>query len=318
MSDINKDKLNYISKDIRDVISKRQNELELSFIEDTHTYYIKNIDNKVVSNFPSVSTVIEQFYNKFPTLDKSYELSNMNLIAQDKLLDKWSYTGDYANNKGSRVHYLLEMELLSQYGSYKEVRKPIFECNDDQIRDGDLMVSAGIEFIKLMHKRGAVLIDTEMVLGSSKLGYTGQPDKVWLILDKLGNLGFIITDWKTNKSKNFEVHSYTKPMLSPFQGYMDTSLAHYMIQLPLYARLLIDMFKGTKFESIKFFGSVIVHLNDDGSYKEIRVDKKISDIVLSMDPLPRIREVYEYKEKEIKRDLNRKESLKYLLRYLNI
>jgi hypothetical protein len=178
------------------------------------------------------------------------------------------------------------------------------------------MLHAGIEFIKLKHKRGAVLIDTEMVLGSSKLGYTGQPDKVWIIFDKLGNPGFIITDWKTNKSKNFEVHSYTKPMLKPFESHMDTSLAHYMIQLPLYARLLIDMLKGTKFESLKFFGSVIVHLKDDGSYKEIRVDKKISELVLTMDPLPRINEVIFNKEKEIKRDLNRKESLKYLLKYL--
>ena len=39
------------------------------------------------------------------------------------------------------------------------------------------MIKAGKEFIDIMHSRGAVLLDTEMVLGSPELGYTGQPDK---------------------------------------------------------------------------------------------------------------------------------------------
>jgi hypothetical protein len=37
-------------------------------------------------------------------------------------------------------------------------------------------------------------LDTEIILGSSVLKYTGQPDKVWLIY-KGDELGFIITDW---------------------------------------------------------------------------------------------------------------------------
>ena len=201
-------------------------------------------------------------------------MCNGDLIEQDELLKKWRATADYANSKGSRVHYLLETDLLGMYGSYKQVRKPIFDCDEQQVSDGNAMIDAGHDFIRSMHRRGWVLLDTEMVLGSPELAYTGQPDKVWIkIVD--GTLGFLITDWKTNKPKNFEVHAYTEPMLEPFEDYMDTALSHYMIQLPLYGRLILDMLKSTKFNDIKFFGCTIVHLTSGGNHKEYIVDDNL-------------------------------------------
>lgn len=304
-----KDKLKDIAKEIRNLIGVRQKELDLTFIEDTHTYFMRDLDGEIKSSFPSVSTVIKQFYTDFPSLDKSWQMVEGDLIAQDELLTQWQGTADYANSKGSRVHYLLEMDLLAQYGSYKEVRKPIFECDEDQIRDGNAMIDAGHDFIRLMHRRGAVLLDTEMVLGSPELGYTGQPDKVWIMFDENGCLGFIVTDWKTNKPKNFEVHSYTEPMLPPFEDYMDTALSHYMIQLPLYARLLLNMLKGTEYENIKFMGAVIVHLTDNSGFTEYRIPNKFIDIVMTMDPLPRIEEVFAEKKRFELRDKKRKELL---------
>lgn len=300
----NKDELNKIAKEIRDVISDRQKELELSFVEDTHTYYMKDLNGVVKSNYPSVSTVIKQFYTEFPELNKSWQMCNGDLIEQDELLKKWRATADYANSKGSRVHYLLETDLLAMYGSYKEVRKPIFDCDEQQVSDGNAMIDAGHDFIRSMHRRGWVLLDTEMVLGSPELAYTGQPDKVWIrFID--GALGFLITDWKTNKPKNFEVHAYTEPMLEPFEDYMDTALSHYMIQLPLYGRLILDMLKGTKFNDIKFFGCTIVHLTSGGNHKEYIVDDNFMERVLTMDPLPRIKEVMEYKNLQVNRNKKR-------------
>ena len=298
-----------IAKEIRDIISQKQKEMELTFVEDTHTYYIKNKKGVITTGFPSVSTVISQFYTPFPDIEKSYDMSEGNILEQDKLLYEWRQSADYANNQGSRVHYMLETKLLEQYGSYKEVRQPIFECNEEQLKNSDTMIESGLKFIELMHNRGAVLLDTEMVLGSVDLGYTGQPDKVWLIFDKDGVLGFIVTDWKTNKPKNFEIQPYTEMMLRPFQDYHDTALSHYMIQLPLYARLLLDMLKGTKYEDIKFLGCVIVHLMDDGQWKEYRIPRKFIDIVLTMDPLPRIEHVKEYKKLQEYKELERQRKL---------
>jgi hypothetical protein len=236
-------------------------------------------------------------------------MCNGDVIEQDKLLTQWRGTADYANSKGSRTHFLLETDLLKLYGSYKSVREPIFNCDLEQTRDSNAMIDAGHSFIQLMHRRGAVLLDTEMVLGSPELGYTGQPDKVWIMLNENGELGLVITDWKTNKQKNFEVHSYTQPMLPPFDDYMDTALSHYMIQLPLYARLLLDMLKDTKYADIKLFGAVIVHLTDNSKFFEYRIPKNFIDIVLTMDPLMRIYEVMANKKAYTKKEETRKKLL---------
>ena len=306
----NKEELLGISKDIRNVITEKQQDLELSFVEDTHTYYIKSKEGIIVDNFPSVSTVIKQFYEEFPDLEKSLDMCNGDIIEQDRLLQQWRGTADYANSKGSRTHYLLETDLLKLYGSYKNVRQPIFECDEDQIRDSNAMIDAGHKFIQLMHRRGAILLDTEMVLGSPSLGYTGQPDKVWIMFNDKGELGLIITDWKSNKQKNMEVQPYTKPMLPPFDDYMDTALTHYMIQLPLYGRLLLDMLKGTKYENIKFFGCIIVHLLDTAKYVEYRVEKSFIEKVLTMDPLMRIDIIIKNKKDYAKKEAERVKLLK--------
>lgn len=306
----NKSKLFGIGAEIRKLIDDKQKELELIFVEDTHTYYIKTIEGDTTNRFPSVSTVIKQFYEDFPELEKSLEMSNNNIHEQDELLKNWRATAEYANSKGSRVHYLLETDLLKQYGSYKEVRMPIFECDETQIKDGNAMIDAGHKFINLMHRRQAILLDTEMILGSNRLKYTGQPDKVWIMFNEKGELGFVISDWKTNKQKSFEIHHYTKQMLPPFEKEMDTALGHYKIQLPLYARLLIDMLKGTKYENIKLFGCIIVHVTDKGTFKEYRVPKKFSDLVLTMPPLPRIDEIMSKKKSDAIAEENRIKKLK--------
>jgi hypothetical protein len=135
-----------------------------------------------------------------------------------------------------------------------------------------------------MEERGAVLLDTEMVLGDPELGYTGQPDKVWLMMnkDKTG-FGLVITDWKTNKKKNFQETSYTKRLKVPFNKFPDTALGHYYLQLPFYGKLLIKMLKGTKYEDIKLLGCVISHLKDDGEYDEYKVPQEVINMILSMD-----------------------------------
>jgi len=278
--------LKQIAQDIRDVISEYQKVNQLSFIEDTHTYFIKGNDGKITSNMPSVSTVLHSFYTPFNAAGtRAFKNCLGDPIKEKSLLKEWSDNADYATNKGSRVHFILEQELVDQYGSYKEVRKPIFECDKKQLEDGDQMVIAGRNFIDLMHERGAVLLDTEIVLGSVELGYFGQPDKVWLMLDKNGVVGIVITDWKTNKKKNMSNKKmpWTVPMLSPF-GYMNNnSLSHYKLQLPLYGKLLLKMLEGSKFENIQILGYIIVHLTDDGEFKEFRVDKQTSDIIKDMD-----------------------------------
>lgn len=276
--------LKKISEEIKEIVAKRQKELELNFIEEDHIYYMKDLDGKIKNDFPSVSKILKKFYIPFDAEKKSYEMSDGNLAEQQRLLEQWKASGDYSTNMGSRVHYKLEKDLITRNGDYKEVRQPIFECDETQIVKGDSMIVAGKQFLDVMEERGCVLLDTEMVLGDDELGYVGQPDKGWISFNRdMTDFGLILTDWKTNQPKNFVSQPYTKKMLPPFDKYDDTALTHYYIQIPLYARLIIKMLQGSKYENLKFLGGIIVLLKADGTYEEYRIPQDIVNKILTMD-----------------------------------
>ena len=276
--------LNEVAKEIRDLLEKRREDLELTFVEDTHTYYMKDVNGEMKSDFPSVSKVIKYFYDEFDSEGISLKKAQGDPEVQKQLLDEWKAAGDYATNMGSRVHYLLEKKLIEMFGDYKEVRQPIFECDFTQILKGDSMVSAGTNYLNLMIERGAVLLDTEIVLGDPELGYTGQPDKVWLIMNKeQTEFGLVITDWKSNKPKNFEESHFTTRMKYPFQKHPNNALGHYFTQLPFYGKLLLKMLQGTKYENMKLFGCIIVLVKETGEYEEFRVPKDVITTILEMD-----------------------------------
>lgn len=275
--------LKIASQQIKNALEQRRKEIELTFIEEKHIYFMKDVNGVKRKTFPSVSKIINKFYKPFDANGISFKMAKGNLDEQKRILSEWKASGDYSTNMGSRVHYLLESLLVQEYDNYKNVREPIFSCDESQIKKGDIMVSAGKDFIDLMHKRGAVLLDTEVVLGDPELGYVGQPDKIWLMMNKAQtDFGLVVTDWKSNQPKNFEVQPYTDKMYSPFQDYPNIALTHYFLQIPLYGKLLLKMLKGTEFENKKFMGGVVVLLKEDGTFQEYKVPKEITDQILSM------------------------------------
>jgi hypothetical protein len=272
-------KLNEIAQEIRELVTKRQQELGLTFEEDKHVYTMNG-----KKDYPSVSKVLKSFYRPFPTEEAAYNKAGGDPEKQQQLIEEWAAAGDYSTNLGSRVHFVLEKVLIEKYGNYKEVRQPVFDCDLTQLMKSDNMISAGRRYLDLMESRKVMLLDTEMILGDPELGYVGQPDKVWLTVNKTGDeFGILITDWKTNKPKNFQETNYTERMYKPFEKYPNNALGHYYLQLPLYGKLLIKMLQGTKYENIKLYGCIISHLKDDTFYDEYRVPKDIIDTVLDMD-----------------------------------
>lgn len=272
-------KLNEIALDIRKTIEDKQKHFQLQFEEENHIY--KMIGKE---DFPSVSKVIKRFYEEFPAEEVALNMAKGDPIQQQNLLESWKTAGEYSTNLGSRTHFFLEKILIEKNGNYKDIRKPIYECDLEQVMKSDAMVKAGHKYLQLMEDRECELLDTEIVLGHPELGYTGQPDKVWITKNKSGDeFGLLITDWKTNQSKNFEIKKYTKNMFPPFDNYPNNALGHYYLQLPLYGKLLLKMLEGTKYENIKLYGCIIVHLNQDGNFYEYRVPKKVIDIILDID-----------------------------------
>lgn len=271
-----------IAKEIRTILENRRKEIDLTFIEEKHVYFMRDIDGKIKKNFPSVSKVYKQFFKPFDAEAKSLEMVKGDVAAQKQLLKEWREKSNRSTNLGSRTHYELEKLLIEKYEEYKDIRYPIFKCDEGQIRISDNMVNAGIKYINLMHERGAILLDTEIVSGDPELGYTGQPDKGWIMLNQKQELGLVVTDWKTNSPKSFIPQWYTDKMYSPFEKYDNTDLTHYYIQIPLYGRLLQKMLQNSKYENLKFFGGVIVLLKEDGSFEEFKIPQDIINKVFSL------------------------------------
>lgn len=271
--------LKSVASEIREIISEKQKSLGLVFEEDKHVYTMNG-----KKDYPSVSKVLKSFYREFPLEEVALKKAGGNPQEAERLKEEWAAAGTYSTNLGSRVHYILEKTLIESNGNYKEVRQPIFDCDLTQLMKSDNMIFAGKRYLELMESRNVVLLDTEMVLGDPELGYVGQPDKVWLTMNKTGDeFGLLITDWKTNKKKNFQETSYTDRMYEPFEKYPNTALGHYFLQLPFYGKLLLKMLKGTKYENIKLYGCIISHLQEDTFFEEYRVPKEVIDIVLEMD-----------------------------------
>jgi hypothetical protein len=277
-------KLKKVATEILDILEKRRQELELTFVEDTHTYTMRNSKGELKNDWPSVSKVMKYFYEEFDSEGISLKKANGNREIQQRLLKEWKEAADYSINVGSRTHFLLEKKSLKLFEIDKEVREPIFECDFEQSLKSDSMISAGTEFLKTMKERGALLLDTELILGDNELGYTGAPDKMWLIENKdKTEIGLICTDYKTNKPKNFEASYFTKKMKHPFENLDDTALGHYSTQLPFYCKLLLKMLKGSKYENIKIYGCIIVLLKDDETFEEFRIPKDVLNTTLNMD-----------------------------------
>ena len=276
--------LQIIAQEIREIVQKKREELELVFYEDKHQYIMKDTVGNLRSDFPSVSKVLKKFYTEFPAEEIALKKAGGNLKEQQRLLDEWKAKGDASTNMGSRVHYYLEKETLERFGMDKNVREPIFECDLFQLAKSESMIEGGKKYLELCEQRELVLLDTEMVLGDPELGYTGQPDKIWLTVNAKGDeLGLLITDWKSNQPKNFQTNQYTKSMKDPFDLYPDNALGHYFLQLPFYGKLLLKMLQGSKYENMKLYGCIIVLLTEEKDFVEYRVPKDIINKIIEMD-----------------------------------
>ena len=272
-----------IREEILEIISQKQKEIGITFEEESHKYTMLDIEGNLRSDWPSVSKVLKKFYPEFPTDEAAEKKSKGDPVVKQQLIEEWAAAGDYSTNMGSRVHYILEQESHKIFKIDKVVRKPEFKCDFTQILKGDSMVSAGKKFLKLMENRNVVLLDTEMTLGSQIFGYVGTPDKIWLVINKKGDeFGLLITDYKTNKPKNFVANNFTKPMFKPFQNLPNTALGHYYVQLPLYGKLILKMLEGTKYGNMKLYGCIVVLLREDSEFEEYRVPQDVIDTVLNM------------------------------------
>ena len=119
-------KLKNAATEILDILEKRRQELELTFVEDTHVYTMKNSKGELKSDWQSVSKVMKYFYEEFDSEGISLKKAKGDPEVQKQLLAEWKAAADYSINIGSRTHFLLEKKSLELFEINKEVRQPIW------------------------------------------------------------------------------------------------------------------------------------------------------------------------------------------------
>lgn len=256
-----------IAADIRNVLEEERLKRKLTFEEENHKYTIYDPTlEESIDTLPSVSKVLENWYEPFDAINKSIKMCDGDERLAEELRNKWEKKGVKSSGLGSYVHYKLEQYIWSIFDIEKDLRKPEYDLSGDDLILAQKMIKNGVNMTHEVLSHNFVPLDTEVVMGSTELGYFGQCDNIWLGEHK-GKLVLSMSDHKTNEEKNFIPKPYNKFMKPPFENKRDTVLSKYEIQQPLYAQLFIDMLKNTKYKDLRFKGFRIWHLRTPRVYK---------------------------------------------------
>ena len=119
--------LKKIAKEIREIISQKQKDLQLTFEEESHKYTMLDLNGNLRSDFPSVSKVMKIFYDDFPTEQAAYNKAGGDPDEAERLMEEWAEAGRKSTNLGSRCHFFLEEHTLKEFG----IDKLKAECKND-------------------------------------------------------------------------------------------------------------------------------------------------------------------------------------------
>jgi hypothetical protein len=89
-----------IRDEINEIIKNKQNELELTFEEESHTYTMRDLESNLRSDWPSVSKVMKYFYDEFDSDGIAEKKAKGDPVEKARLLKEWSDAGEYSTNNG--------------------------------------------------------------------------------------------------------------------------------------------------------------------------------------------------------------------------
>ncbi len=240
----------------------------ITFVEDGHKYFL---DGK---QLPSVSEVVGQFSIPFDTEAQAERYASKHGETAEYWKDQWRYKALKATTTGTLVHAYGESLGWLRNG-HPELITPDNQCK--YIADKNWLIptrkkeEAILKFYDELHDSlHFVLAETQVYSNKGdasmvKRQFCGTFDLLmWYdCKEDPSKSGLVIMDYKTNASlTNDFARSMNKMMLPPFEGMYDESLAHYQIQLSLYAMCL----RGIGFD-VK--GLRLIWLQEDGEYELI-------------------------------------------------
>ena len=201
-----------------------------------HRYFHQHTKDE----YKSVSSVISKFKPHFDSEYWSKYIANKEGSTPEEVLKKWDAIRDEANDKGKRIHKLIELYLVD--GTIENT--PFFT-----------------NFVNLFERQER---EENSIIHSEKLVYTHEY-KIAGTSDIIEDCGkfFNVYDLKTNKKFSF-YNKYNERMLSPFDHLPVCEYTSYSIQLSLYAYMYHKM-------TGKYVGKLKVFYNAGDTWTAIPV-----------------------------------------------
>lgn len=243
---------------------------KLRFEEGPHKYYLDDVEYK------SVSETIKQFEREsdWDMIAENYAKKNGETAEYWK--DQWQYNNLSSTMTGTRVHSFLEGAGWMMSGHPELIPNDV-SCQ--YIADKQWMIPfhskevAGLQALRdLKQHFWLVLNETKVYTGlnsdptkNPKYPYAGTFDMLYYY-DGNGDKnksGFLICDWKTNKSLISDYNRSKKiTMKKPFNNLIDEALSHYSLQFSCYQIPLEDI-------GLNVIGRRLFWLKEDGTYEKI-------------------------------------------------
>jgi hypothetical protein len=253
---------------------------DLEFIEGPHQYF-RTMENGEKIEYTPVSYVIEKWISQFDTDTNAEKYATKNGLNKEDVLKQWKYTNLLSTVTGSLVHEYGESYGWLKGGHPENITQ---QCRPQYISDENWLIPTrpkekaikkffeelnpslhfvGAEF--KMHS-GYMNIGTKMSGTFDLLLYFKNPTKG-------GKSGFVLCDWKTNKSLYSEYNeSHSKMMLPPFSDLYDEPLGHYTLQFGCYQLMLQSI-------GIPIIGRRLIWLKDDETYEVIKIADKTKELL---------------------------------------
>lgn len=222
------------------------------YIDKDHSYEIRGKKVKY-----SVTKLLGKYKKPFDSDKFSKSVAEKDGVDQKTVLEKWEFTRDYANHKGTEFHLFVENYLerrkitidRAAITRFFESRKDFYFADsvDLYYKEFAKLVSNFLKFYE-WYKKDHVLIKSEFVIGDERSGIAGTLDN--LSLDTTTH-DLVIFDYKTNKKIEKE-NKYGEKLLGHLSHLDNCELNIYALQLWLY-KLIIEKNTAYSIKSCNIF-----------------------------------------------------------------
>jgi hypothetical protein len=233
----------------------------VNFDEESHTYTSIETGKK----YTSVTTLIGKYREEFESEKHAARVAKREGLTTQFVLDMWQDMNDKANEKGTRIHKIMEQYILEDPHILPDDRDEEEKAKYEKLTE--LLYSTydrnNAEYIG---KYNLKKTHAEVVMSDDEFELAGMAD---IIYECKAN-SFYIGDFKTNKKFNFNSR-YGEFLKSPLDHLQACQFNEYAIQLSTYAFM-------RERESGQKCNGIIIHYLEKNGWKPIYINYLKSDV----------------------------------------